>query len=161
MKPANDKMRGPRVLAGFHPQADQSAAGPEQEEAQRVAERAAKTMTNVALAKLMVQISTRRQAMFGTHLFADPAWDIMLDLYVAHQERRLVSAGSACLASGVPQATAMRWIDALVAARLVEEQGDPISGQRMFVRLSARGYERMSAFLTGVQRPEAEARPER
>jgi hypothetical protein len=43
-------------------------------------------------------------------LFADPAWDILLDLFAASIERRPVSVSSACVAAAVPPTTALRWI---------------------------------------------------
>ncbi len=53
-----------------------------------------------------------RARFFDGELFADPAWDMLLDLTAARVEARRVSVTSLCIASGVPPTTALRWIGA-------------------------------------------------
>jgi hypothetical protein len=43
-----------------------------------------------------------RARYFKRELFKDPAWDILLDLYVARADGRGISVSSACIASGAP-----------------------------------------------------------
>ena len=47
--------------------------------------------------------------MFGEGLFADPAWDIMLDLFAARIEGKDITVSSAGIAACVPPTTALRW----------------------------------------------------
>src|SRR3546814_1843272 len=57
--------------------------------------------------------STRTDTLFPyTTLFrSDPAWDMLLDLYLAAERNtRPVSISSLCIASAVPATTALRWI---------------------------------------------------
>ena len=64
-------------------------------------------------ARLVRDYVSRRQMrsdLFPSAYFADPVWDMLLDLYAAHHENRLVSVSSLCIASGVPATTALRWI---------------------------------------------------
>ena len=63
-------------------------------------------------AKEIVELCQRRNAAFGPHLFGDPAWDIMLDLYVAGLEGRLVPLVELC-GGRVPTSVVLRWVDAL------------------------------------------------
>lgn len=63
---------------------------------------------------------------FSEDLFRDPAWDMLLDLTLAHTECRRVSVTSLCIASGVPPTTALRWIRA-VSTR-TDSAGIPIGG---------------------------------
>jgi hypothetical protein len=44
-----------------------------------------------------------REQFFGPDLFADPAWDILLDLYAARLEQQRVAVSSLCIAAAVPQ----------------------------------------------------------
>ena len=44
-----------------------------------------------------------RDEYFGSDMFADPAWDILLDLYAAKLERHRVSVSSLCIAAAVRQ----------------------------------------------------------
>jgi hypothetical protein len=49
-----------------------------------------------------------RKQFFPAELFADPAWDIMLDLAAARLEGKQVSVSSLCIAAEVPTTTALR-----------------------------------------------------
>src|SRR5690606_19158395 len=55
-----------------------------------------------------------RTRYFDAGLFADPAWDMLLDLTAAAAENTRVSVTSLCIASGVPPTTALRWIAQMV-----------------------------------------------
>lgn len=57
---------------------------------------------------------------FGAGLFADPAWDILLDLYIHSAEGQKVSISSACLGSAAPETTALRYLGELERMGLVE-----------------------------------------
>ncbi|MET0250256.1 MAG: winged helix DNA-binding protein [Sphingobium sp.] len=69
-------------------------------------------------------------------LFADPAWDMLLDLYAARLDHERVSVSSLCIASGVPPTTALRWIKTLTDAGIVLRQQDPHDGRRVFIALT-------------------------
>lgn len=78
-----------------------------------------------------------REQYFSNELFADPAWDMMLDLYAAHYERHGdVSVSSLCIAAAVPATTALRWIKTMCDEKLFVRIADPNDGRRIFVRLS-------------------------
>lgn len=55
----------------------------------------------------------RRNAFFDGELFGEPAWDIMLDLYISSLTGRQVSVSSVCIGARAPASTAMRWIKVL------------------------------------------------
>lgn len=69
-------------------------------------------------------------------LFADPAWDMLLDLLAARLEGDRVSVSSLCIASAVPPTTALRWIRTLSEQGLVERHADPLDGRRIFIQLA-------------------------
>ena len=48
-------------------------------------------------------ITERRQRAksFGSELFADPAWDMLLDLFLAMLQKKRISISSACIASSL------------------------------------------------------------
>lgn len=66
-----------------------------------------------------------RDSLFGADLFADPAWDLLLDLLLSDLDQRRVSISSACLASAVPPTTALRWIGQLETRGLVRRAAVP------------------------------------
>lgn len=91
-----------------------------------------------------------RDRQFGTGLFEDPAWDMMLDLFAAHHEGREVSVSSLCIAAAVAPTTALRWIGRMVAAGLFVRRADPADRRRALMTLSDRGRSGMTAFHTAL-----------
>lgn len=93
-----------------------------------------------------------RELCFPAGLFADPAWDILLDLTVARIERQDLSVTDVCVAAAVPQTTALRWIGTLEREGLIDRTPDPRDSRRVIVRLSGDGWERMERYLrvTGI-----------
>lgn len=85
-----------------------------------------------------------RDGIFPDRLFADPAWDMLLDLYAAHLEERQVSVSSLCLAAAVPATTALRWIDNLEGEGLLLRRADPSDARRVHLALSPDCAERMA-----------------
>lgn len=89
--------------------------------------------------RLVRRIIAQRQLrarFFDGELFADPAWDILLDLTAARAEHVRVSVTSLCIASGVPPTTALRWISQMTEAGLLERVEDESDRRRAFVALS-------------------------
>lgn len=85
-------------------------------------------------------------------LFGEPAWDILLDLFIAAKERRRVSVTSACIGSAVPSTTALRWITILEKHALLAREADPGDARRVYVKLSARGYGAMLEYFASASR---------
>lgn len=65
------------------------------------------------LAERIYRARRNREQIFEDDIFADPAWDIMLDLFIRSQRNEQVSISSACHAACVPEATALRHLNAL------------------------------------------------
>lgn len=97
----------------------------------------------------------KRSEMFGAELFADPAWDMLLDLTAARAEHRRVSITSLCIASGVPATTALRWIGQMVDAGLFERVKDSDDARRAFVALTDRSADAMARYFADVAPAEA------
>jgi DNA-binding MarR family transcriptional regulator len=77
-----------------------------------------------------------RTKCFAPELFADPAWDILLDLFRAHQSKREISMSSLCIAADVPATTALRWIKALECQGMIKRSDDPSDGRKTLVQLT-------------------------
>lgn len=91
-----------------------------------------------------------RARFFDSGLFADPAWDMLLDLAAARAEHTRVSVTSLCIASGVPPTTALRWIGQLTSAGLLERVEDPSDRRRVFLELSDRAAEAMARYFVAI-----------
>jgi len=93
-----------------------------------------------------------RTRFFEPGLFADPAWDMLLDLAAAHGEDKRVSVTSLCIASGVPPTTALRWIGQLTESGLVERAEDETDRRRAFIALSDTAVEAMARYFAEIGR---------
>src|SRR3546814_15893799 len=66
-----------------------------------------------ARVRALIRARRMRDQFFRSELFADPAWDMLLDLMAARLEHKRVSVSSLCIAAAVPVTTALRWIKSL------------------------------------------------
>lgn len=102
----------------------------------------------LALARARYHARRRRSVAFdGAELFGEPAWDILLDLYIAHAEGKPVSVSSACIGSAAPPTTGLRWLGVLQEAGLVERKQDPRDQRRVLVHLTGEGVLKMEAYF--------------
>lgn len=91
-----------------------------------------------------------RARYFDAELFADPAWDILLDLTAARAEHRRVSVTSVCIASGVPSTTALRWIAQMVESGLLVRVPDQEDRRRAFIALSDASADAMARYFEAL-----------
>lgn len=125
-----------------------SQRGCEQQEIRRaVAELARDSGFWGVLAEELYRDRRRRASYLPSHLLGEPAWDILLDLYIAEKRNQSVSVTSACIAAAVPLTTALRWVRQLERDGLVERRDDESDARRRYVRLTEAGYERMTAYF--------------
>lgn len=99
-------------------------------------------------ARRMAAARAIRDRMFGRDLFPNPAWNILLELFIAGEEGRNVTIKSACVAAGVPQSTALRHIAHLIDVRLAARHQHPSDARSAYLKLSDRGRSRMVAFIS-------------
>lgn len=100
-----------------------------------------------------------RENMFGSALFADPAWDILLDLYTARARGERVQITSLSLAARVPHSTAIRWARIMTRHGLLVREKDPKDGRRVHVTLSEETWAMMKDYLERLSRDPATRAP--
>jgi DNA-binding MarR family transcriptional regulator len=105
-----------------------------------------------ALAKQIGLVRTARNSTFNDNLFGEPAWDILLLLYVALHEGDRLTVGAVCNESGVPDTTALRWIDRLVELGLVRRDRNPVDNRSSFIELEIDGIKKMDDVLAKMCR---------
>lgn len=101
-------------------------------------------------AAIVYEQRRRRERFLPGDLFADPAWDLLLYLFIAGAEGRTVSASSVCIALAIPESSAVRWIDLLVDRDLVSRKNDEVDKQRIFIALSDKGFRAMRGYFESV-----------
>lgn len=88
----------------------------------------------------------RRHDIFGKGMFGEPAWEMLLLLYVmqggARQTISRLGEGA-----GVSKSTALRWIDYLEARRLIRRESHPTDRRAAFVELTDKGRDALELYL--------------
>ncbi len=112
-------------------------------------ERSERDAGSIALVTAQAMVANRqyRTRYFRPMLFGEASWDILLDLFIQKKESKLVSVSSVAVASGVPHATALRYISKLEQDGLLIRSADPKDSRRIDVELSDRAVEGMTLVL--------------
>jgi hypothetical protein len=111
-----------------------------------------KVRVDAGLVRGIIRSRRLRDQFFRSDLFADPAWDMMLDLFAARLEQRKVAVSSLCIAAAVPPTTALRWIKSLCDQGLFVRKADPEDGRRVFIELGDAPAAALEAYLRAAQR---------
>jgi predicted transcriptional regulator len=115
-----------------------------------VAERAGADLILLDTARALYRERRLRARYFAGSLFAEPTWDMLLDLFIADRERRRVTVKSVCIGSNVPTTTAMRHLRWLHEQGLVERLNHPRDARSTHVRLTEKAITAMEAYLTEI-----------
>jgi DNA-binding NarL/FixJ family response regulator len=113
----------------------------------RLVRAARPSLPDARLVRRIIHQRQLRARFFDGELFADPAWDMLLDLTAARVEHTRVSVTSLCIASAVPPTTALRWISQLTEVGLFERVEDETDRRRAFIQLTDRACEGMAGFF--------------
>lgn len=101
----------------------------------------------------LLKVRRRRERLLGSQLFGDPAWDILLDLFIQRLDGRAATVTSACIGSGAPQTTALRYLTSLIEHGIVVRRASLDDRRVQYVELSAVGFERMIGILNEAADP--------
>ena len=103
--------------------------------------------------RTIIRARRLRSRYFSEELFADPAWDMLLDLLQAEIAQLRVPVSSLCIAAAVPATTALRWIKTMTEQGLFVRRADPHDGRRVFVELAPAASDAMRRYFTEVGKP--------
>ena len=109
-----------------------------------VPEVSVETVRNVIRARRL------RSRYFDEELFADPAWDMLLDLLFAEISNLRVPVSSLCIAAAVPATTGLRWLKTMVQQGIFVRQADPHDGRRVFVELAPQSSQALRRYFAEV-----------
>lgn len=109
-------------------------------------------MPAISSIRAMIRARRLRDQYFSGELFADPAWDMLLDLLLARIEQRRVAVSSLCIAAAVPPTTALRWIKRLTDEGIFVRTADPRDGRRVFIDLSDQAADAMANYIRAAER---------
>lgn len=97
--------------------------------------------------RAMLRARRRRDVIFGTELFADPAWDLLLELYAVSLEDEQTTIIRLCEAASVAPTTGLRWLGHLESKGLVARSRDPRDKRLAVVALTDLGITKMEEYF--------------
>ncbi len=103
--------------------------------------------------RAVIRARRLRSRFFSEELFADPAWDMLLDLLQAEIAQLRVPVSSLCIAAAVPATTALRWIKTMTEQGLFVRRADPHDGRRVFVELAPTASDAMRRYFAEIGKP--------
>jgi hypothetical protein len=102
--------------------------------------------------RAVIRARRLRSRYFPEELFADPAWDMLLDLLQAEIAHLRVPVSSLCIAAAVPATTALRWLKAMTSEGLFIRRADPHDGRRVFVELAPQTSQTLRRYFADAGR---------
>ena len=106
----------------------------------------------VQMAKRIKAIRESRGALLEPTLFGEPAWNILLALYVAAGERYALSISALCAESGAPATTAARSINRLLELDMVRRVPNPSDSRSTYIELGRETATKLTELLEIARR---------
>ena len=110
----------------------------------------ASTATPLNRARALIEQRRLRRRFLPEELFHEPAWDMLLALYVASHDHRVMNVKTLVSSADAPVTTSQRWIEHLAKLGLVRRMVDPIDRRRIEVSLSNDGRRAIEAYLAAI-----------
>ncbi len=98
---------------------------------------------------LLAERRLRRQHL-PAELFHEPAWDMLLALFVAGEDPQPMNIKALVAMADAPVTTSQRWIEHLYKLRLIDRVIDPADRRRVEISLSAMGQDAVTSYLRAV-----------
>ncbi|MEA3079772.1 MAG: hypothetical protein QOF05_1180 [Sphingomonadales bacterium] len=103
--------------------------------------------------RAVIRARRLRARYFREEMFADPAWDMLLDLQQSEIAQLRVPVSSLCIAAAVPATTALRWLKTMVSQGIFIRRADPHDGRRVFVELAPEASQALRRYFGEVGQP--------
>lgn len=92
-----------------------------------------------------------RAKMFKKGMFGEPAWEMLLVLYVVDQGGRRHTIGSLTEVSGATMTTALRWLEFLEGERLIHRREHPTDRRSVFIELTDEARHALDVYFSGTR----------
>lgn len=109
--------------------------------------------TEVALAaavKAKEQRNVRPRFLGGEDLFGEPAWDILLDIFIRQTLDEKISVPKVGIVDQTPATTTLRWFLVLEENGLIAQEPDPDKKDQVLLRFTPTGYEAMLRYFEAI-----------
>ena len=155
-EPARGVIRGDDAAFRFESPVAAYSEPASGEEGERLVRASRPPLPDPRLVRRIIRQRQLRARFFDADLFADPAWDILLDLTAARVEHTRVSVTSLGIASGGPPTTALRWIGQMTEAGLLQRVEDETDRRRAFIVLTDKAAEAMARYFAELGKSAAQ-----
>ncbi|MEG3163712.1 MarR family winged helix-turn-helix transcriptional regulator [Sphingomonas sp. PB2P19] len=108
---------------------------------------------NARATALLAERRLRRQHL-PPELFHEPAWDMLLALFVARDDDMPMNIKALVAMADAPVTTSQRWIEHLYKLRLIDRVIDPTDRRRVEISLSETGLDAVANYLRAIARAE-------
>jgi DNA-binding MarR family transcriptional regulator len=107
----------------------------------------------VAKARVVFSERKRRADYFKPVIFGEPAWDMLLALYITDFAGGQQSIGKLVNWIGAPQTTALRWINYLEKEHMVSRGTHPRDRRTVIVDITAVGRRKLDQYFSELRVP--------
>lgn len=104
----------------------------------------------IAKARIMLGARRARERYFHRDLFGEPAWEILLALYIVEESGARFTTSKLAEWIEAPLSTVVRWIKALEEKSLVGRVDHPTDKRIVFIRLLEKGRKGLDAYLGAI-----------
>lgn len=104
----------------------------------------------VDVARQLAEQRRSRKVFMSAALFHEPAWDLLLMLFIAHEDGRTLGCKDLVAMVDAPVTTSQRWIDQLVHMRMLTRETDDGDRRRVHLGLSEKGQQAMTRYLRSL-----------
>jgi hypothetical protein len=102
------------------------------------------------VARSIYRTRQQRVQYFGSDLFSEPAWDMLLDLFMARVRGARISTTSLCIAGSAPFATGQRWIRQLEDHGLLRRFRAADDSRLRLVEITPKAYQLMRECMSAA-----------
>ena len=107
----------------------------------------------VSVARAILEDRRQRAQIFNRGMFGEPAWELLLTLYIADKEGPRLTIGRLIQHAGVAQATAIRWLEYLLDQGLISRVEHPTDARTAIITLTDKARDALGVYLAGLHTP--------
>lgn len=104
----------------------------------------------ITRARIVLNSRRVRGRYFSPAIFGEPAWDILLVLYITDVAGDRQTIGKLAEWISAPPSTVVRWAGYLEREKLIERHPHPTDRRTMFIRLSDKGRAGLDSYLRAL-----------
>jgi DNA-binding MarR family transcriptional regulator len=101
------------------------------------------------LAETILEARRRRAEVFNPAMFGEPAWELLLTLFVMDSRGPRLTIGRLAQVAGTKLTTALRWLDYLEDQAFVQREQHPTDARTAFIELTDKAREALHLYLSG------------